>query len=42
MAEVELGSEDEIFEVPEWAGDEVTGDPRYYNANLARHPYKRW
>ena len=42
MAEVELGSEDEIFEVPEWAGDEVTGDPRYYNANLARHPFKRW
>jgi adenylate cyclase len=42
MAEVELRSEDEIFEVPEWAGEEVTGDPRYYNAELARRPYKRW
>jgi adenylate cyclase len=42
MAEVELGSEDEVFELPEWAGAEVTGDARYYNVNLARHPYKHW
>jgi len=42
MAEVELRSEDETFEMPEWAGEEVTGDPRYYNANLARYPFKHW
>ena len=38
MAEVELASEDEAFEMPDWAGEEVTGDPRYYNVNLARNP----
>jgi adenylate cyclase len=42
MAEVELDSEDEAFEMPDWAGREVTGDPRYYNVNLARHPFKHW
>jgi adenylate cyclase len=42
MAEVELGSEDEAFEMPDWAGREVTGDPRYYNVNLARNPFKHW
>ena len=30
------------FEKPEWLGREVTGDPRYYNSHLARHPYKEW
>jgi len=42
MAEVELASEDEPFEMPDWAGREVTGDGRYYNVNLARHPYRHW
>jgi adenylate cyclase len=42
MAEVELASEDEAFELPSWAGDEVTADPAYYNVNLARRPYSRW
>lgn len=42
MAEVELGSEDETFEMPEWAGEEVSGDRRYYNSYLSRHPYKHW
>lgn len=42
MAEVELGSEDESFEMPEWAGEEVSADGRYYNANLARVPYSQW
>jgi adenylate cyclase len=42
LAEVELASEDEVFELPGWAGEEVTGDPRYYNVNLARHPYTQW
>ena len=42
MAEIELVSPDEPFEMPEWAGDEVSDDPRYYNINLARHPFKDW
>jgi adenylate cyclase len=42
MAEVELGAEDEAFEMPPWAGEEVSGDSRYYNVNLARAPYKHW
>lgn len=42
MAEVELGSEDEPFDPPAFLGREVTGDVRYYNAYLARHPYTTW
>ncbi len=42
VAEIELGSESESFEKPEWIGAEVTGDPRYYNANLVAHPYTAW
>jgi adenylate cyclase len=42
MAEVELSSEDEGFQMPEWAGEEVSTDSRYYNANLASHPYCDW
>jgi adenylate cyclase len=38
MAEVELDREDAVVELPEWAGLEVTDDPRYYNASLSRHP----
>jgi len=36
LAEIELGAEDELFERPDWLGEEVTGDPRYANAALAR------
>ena len=42
VAEIELGSEDEAFERPPWAGDEVTHDPRYLNANLVSLPFSRW
>ncbi|MGI6073719.1 MAG: CYTH domain-containing protein [Fermentimonas sp.] len=42
VAEVELGSEDEYFESPDWLGEEVTGDPRYYNSSLVNCPYKDW
>ena len=42
MAEVELASENEVFEMPAWAGEEVSGDPKYYNASLVRHPYRDW
>lgn len=42
VAEVELGHDDERPEMPAWAGDEVSDDPRYYNVSLVRHPYKDW
>lgn len=42
MAEVELQSPDEEFERPEWLGDEVTGDRRYYNSQLLKNPFKKW
>lgn len=42
VAEVELAAEDQRFEKPSWIGEEVTGDPRYFNANLASHPYATW
>lgn len=42
VAEIELGAEDEAFERPAWLGEEVTGDRRYFNTCLIRHPYKEW
>ena len=42
VAEIELGAEDEPFARPDWLADEVTGDARYYNSNLARTPYRLW
>ena len=42
VAEIELESEDEPVAVPEWAVTEVSADPRYFNSNLARNPYKSW
>jgi len=42
VAEVELMSEDQAFQKPEWIGGEVTGDPRYFNSNLIKHPFTRW
>lgn len=42
MAEVELKSETETFEKPEWLGEEVTNDKRYYNAYLSKNPFKSW
>jgi CYTH domain-containing protein len=38
VAEIELSSEEDTFERPDWLGEEVTGDPKYYNAMLAKHP----
>lgn len=40
IAEIELSSESESFEKPDWLGKEVTGDERYYNAYLSNHPFK--
>lgn len=42
LAEIELGSEDEDFELPVWADKEVTGDWRYHNSQLAIRPYSEW
>ena len=42
VAEIELPAEDHPFEKPEWLGEEVTGDTRYYNAMLMRNPYRSW
>jgi adenylate cyclase len=42
VAEIELESEDQSFERPEWLGHEVTADHRYANASLAAHPYNTW
>ena len=42
VAEIELRHEDEAFEKPSWLGEEVSGDTRYYNVCLVKHPYKDW
>jgi adenylate cyclase len=42
MAEIELSSETEKFLKPEWLGEEVTNDQRYYNGYLSEHPFKSW
>lgn len=42
LAEIELNSEKTSFETPDWAGKEVTGDVKYYNANLIKHPFSQW
>ena len=42
MAEVELGSEDEPYEKPDFIGKEVTGDRRYYNSHLRENPFSLW
>ena len=42
VAEIELESEDQHFTKPDWVGKEVTGDSRYFNANLIKTPYTKW
>jgi adenylate cyclase len=42
VAEIELDSPDENFELPPWTGNEVSSEIRYYNTELARHPYSKW
>lgn len=42
LAEIELTAEDQPFAKPDWIGNEVTGDPRYYNANLIARPFSVW
>ncbi len=42
IAEIELDDEHETFDKPAWLGEEVTPDPRYFNASLSKNPYKNW
>lgn len=42
VAEVELESTEQQFEKPEWLGEELTGDERYYNAYLSNVPFSSW
>ena len=42
IAEVELESEDQKISLPDWVGEEVTHDQRYFNSNLSREPFNRW
>lgn len=42
VAEIELASEDEGFELPAWAVKEVSSDPRYFNSNLLKQPFSTW
>lgn len=42
VAEIELASEEDAFDKPDWVGPEVTDDTRYFNSNLIRHPYSAW
>lgn len=42
LAEVELQTPEQAITLPPWIGPEVSGDPRYFNSNLARHPFQQW
>ena len=42
LAEIELPSEDAVFEKPDWIGEEVSGDARYFNSSLVANPYSVW
>ncbi|MFY9311424.1 MAG: CYTH domain-containing protein [Bacteroidia bacterium] len=42
VAEIELESENEKFELPDWVDKEVTGEEKYYNSFLSVRPYKTW
>ncbi|WP_272519892.1 CYTH domain-containing protein [Providencia sp. PROV223] len=42
VAEVELSDENQSFKKPEWVGDEISSDPKYFNSNLVANPYTTW
>lgn len=42
IAEVELNDENQVVEIPDWIGEEVSGNPKYFNSNLITNPYKKW
>ncbi len=42
IAEVELNDPNQIIDIPDWIGEEVSSDPRYYNSSLVKYPYSQW
>jgi CYTH domain-containing protein len=42
VAEVELQNAEQAIDLPDWVGEDVSHDPRYYNSNLSKHPFTRW
>ncbi|WP_209401489.1 CYTH domain-containing protein [Pseudozobellia sp. WGM2] len=42
IAEIELSAEKERFQKPDWLGEEVTGDIKYYNSQLGKNPFRKW
>ncbi|MGL1932103.1 MAG: CYTH domain-containing protein [Desulfotalea sp.] len=42
IAEIELSDEEQEFPIPDWVGEEVSHDKRYYNAYIAAHPFNTW
>lgn len=42
VAEVEIQDENQVIELPDWVGEEVSGDPRYFNSNLIKNPFTKW
>lgn len=42
IAEVELNTKNEAFLKPDWLGEEVTGNIKYYNSQLSKRPFKTW
>jgi adenylate cyclase len=42
VAEIELAEESEAVALPDWAGKEVSADPRYRNSRLAQLPFTKW
>jgi CYTH domain-containing protein len=42
VAEIELSSESEYFDLPEWVRQEVTGQEKYYNSNVSTNPFTSW
>ncbi len=42
VAEIELNTINQEFDKPDWIGEEVTEDPRYFNSNLSKKPYTQW
>jgi adenylate cyclase len=42
IGEIEIETEDEYVDIPNWAVKEVTDDPKYFNSNLIKNPYKKW
>ena len=42
IAEVEIQSEEDEVDLPDWIGEEITGNPKYYNSYISNHPFSEW